>query len=134
MRPRPPSSRSSRTKAEYQSEGGVLSQPVCAESFAAKNASWSCSVMPGFGRSPSNLITRASERRENSSINVDLPMRRRPRHVTSEAVSLDHNPSSCASSESRPKNFSLLFFTPRIIQKPVVEVNPKNSPILHFAI
>ena len=89
-----PSSRSRRTKAEYQSEGGVFSHPVCAASFAAKKANWSRSVMPGFGRRPSNLTNLAAERRANSSMSVDLPIRRRPRQVTSDATRFAHNPSS----------------------------------------
>ena len=115
-----PSSRSSwsrRMKAEYQSEGGVFSHPVCAASFDAKKASWSASVMPGFGRRPSSLTNRAPERRANSSISVDLPIRRRPRHVTSEEPRFAQRASSCSNSPSRPKKSPLRAFMRHSIPK-----------------
>ena len=131
-RPLSPSSRSSLTNAEYQSDGGVLSHPVCAESFAAKNASWSRSVIPRLGRSPSSLINLAPERLANSSTSVDFPILRRPLHVTKEATRFPQRPSSSANSASRPKNDLSPLFMLRIITNRHSARQRKSSPILHL--
>ena len=104
---------SRRTKAEYQSSGTVFSPPTCDASFVAKNFNWSAFVMPGSGRNPSNFMNRACERRANSLTRVDFPIRRRPLHVTKEAVRFSKSDTNCPRMASRPKN--IVFFMARII-------------------
>ena len=90
-----------------QLSGTDESQRVCAASLAAKFSSSFAlsSLLCGF--TPSILMKRAPARSANLSIRVDFPTRRRPLHVTSDAVRFLNRPSSLSIKSSRPKNMVL---------------------------
>ena len=69
--------------------------------------------MRGSGATPSSFRNTALLRRANSSISVDLPIRRRPRHVTRDATGFAQSDSSCRKSFSRPTNMHDLRFKTR---------------------
>jgi hypothetical protein len=54
-------------------------------------------------------MNRAPILEANSAISLDLPIRRRPRQVTSEDTLLPHNPSKLSSSLSRPMKLIFRF-------------------------
>ena len=103
---RSPSSR----KASGQDDGTTRAPRVWAHRRSPKLRSWSASVCPFRGPSPSITMNSVRFRRANSRNNVDLPMRRRPRHATSDAVGLSNSSRSDSNSFSRPRNMVLFPF------------------------
>ena len=79
---------------------------LCAASCEAKFANWSAFVIFGRGARPVISTNRHSLFAANSSIKRLFPIRRRPRHVTKEAVRFFHSRCRLSISLSRPKNMA----------------------------
>ena len=80
------------------------SVPVWSESSAQKFFRCARSVMPLRGGMPTMFMKRSAVRLANSSISVLLPMRLRPRHVTSEEVRLLQSWESAVNCSFLPTN------------------------------
>ena len=108
-------SRSSRANAESQSAGVVLSHPVCRARDDAKYASSSLFERPSLGRNPSILMKNAPLREANSSMRVDLPIRRLPLHVTSEGTRFAHKDFKASNCSFLPKKSFIFHLQTRVI-------------------
>ena len=97
---------SSCAKASAQVAAGTVSCPAYSATFSQNQFRWTESVIPFRGGSPSIQKNLAALLAANSSMSVDLPMRRRPRHVTSTPWSHPHNASRSFKSRSLPTNIN----------------------------
>ena len=94
--------------ASDQSPNVTRGNPVWAASCPENSSSWSALRCPGTGGRPENRRNRLAVRRANSSTNVLFPMRRRPRHVTSDGVFLLQRAAKRPSGSSRPMKVSMM--------------------------
>ena len=83
---------------------GTISCLEYSATFSQKRRRCAASVIPLRGGSPSMQMNLSALLAANSSIKVDLPMRRRPRHVTSTPWSRPHSASRSFRSRSLPTN------------------------------
>ena len=95
-----------RWNASIHELGTTRAPMVCAQSRSPKFLNWSAFVCPFLGPSPSMTTNSVLLRRANSLNSVDLPIRRRPRHATRDAVGFCSKSRSDSSSLSRPKNLT----------------------------